>query len=179
MKAKEQDTLLKVYELAINEEHYFLDAHQTRIAFYSGIVTALVAGTVAGLFKAEEWYFVAMLCVGPILIFLISTIAVNGSFRMYQRYLEAVTTRAKIEQELGLTKTRWGEADSYWRFESLIPKRHIESREGHKSSEEFIKEYSTKGYHLWTISLFTWCKRLSIIGLPGIVFLAVWRFLDP
>lgn len=83
----EYEKLLKLYELAINEEHHFLDAHQNRIAFYSGVLSALVAGTVAGLFHASEWYHLAILCVGPVLIFVVSRIAIDGTFRLYQRFL--------------------------------------------------------------------------------------------
>ncbi len=97
------NNLLKLYELAINEEHHFLEAHQSRVAFYTGIVSALAAGTVAGLFQVTEWYHLLALCVGPLLIFVVSSIAIKGTLRLYQRFLEAVTTRAKIEQELGLT----------------------------------------------------------------------------
>jgi hypothetical protein len=56
----ENAKLLKLYELAINEEHHFLEQHQSRIAFYSGIVSALVAGTADGLFQASNgimWQF--------------------------------------------------------------------------------------------------------------------------
>jgi hypothetical protein len=100
---------------------------------------------------------VAILCAGPLLIFTISTIAIDGTFCLYQRFLEAITIRAKIEQELGLTKMRSDNADSsnsYWWLEPIIPLRHIESRKGCDSSDAFINEYSTKGYHLWTVRLF-------------------------
>ena len=56
MTGTEHEELFKLYEFAVNEEHHFLDAHQNRIAFYSGILSALVAGTVVGLFQASEWY---------------------------------------------------------------------------------------------------------------------------
>jgi len=142
--ATENEEFLKLYELAINEEHYFLKEHQTRIDFYFGIVSVLVAGTAAGLFQVSEWYHVAILCAcSPLLIFTITKIAIDGTFRSYQRFLETVTIRAKIEQELGLTKRCSGnvnDSDSFWQFEPIIPSRHIESRKDCESSDAFIKK---------------------------------------
>jgi hypothetical protein len=120
-----REELWKLYELAINEEHYFLKAHHDRAAFYSGIISALVAGTIAGIFRASEWYHFLALCTGPVLISMISAIAIEGTRRPYQRFLEAVTVRAKIEGELGLTKERSSNADEpdFWRREAIVPLR--------------------------------------------------------
>ncbi len=168
------EELLKLYELVINEEHYFLDAHQNRVAFYSGILSVLVAGTVAGFFQASEWYHLVFLCVGPVLIFVVSTIAIDGTFRIYQRFLEAITIRAKIEQELSLTKkhsVNTNVSGSYWQSEPIIPLRHIKSREDYESSNAFIKNHETKGYHLWTIRLFRGFQGVSALMFVGILSL--------
>ena len=180
MMTTNKDNLLKLYELAINEEHRFLEAHQARVAFYSGIVSALVAGTVAGLLHSSEWYQIAVLCVGPALIFAVSTIAIDGTFRLYQRFLEAITIRAKIEQELGLTRKCSSNAhatDLYWESEPIIPLRHIESRKSYESSDAFIKQNSTKGYHFWTVRLFRAFQGLSILMFVGIFTLVIWKVL--
>lgn len=180
MAPMENEKLLKLYELAINEEHHFLDAHQARVAFFSGILSALFAGTAAGLFQASEWYHFAILCIGPVLIFVVSRIAIDGTFRLYQRFLEAVTVRAKIEQELGLTKRRSGNADatdSYWQPEPIIPLRHIESRKRYKSSDAFVTGYSTKGYHRWTVRLYYGFQWLSVLMFVSILSLTVCKAL--
>lgn len=176
----ENEKLLKLLELAINEEHYFSDAHQSRIAFYSGILSSLVAGIAVGLFQASEWYHLAILCVGPLIIFAVSSFAIEGTFSLYRRFLEAVTVRAKIEQELGLTKRRSGNtggSDYYWQSEPIMPLRHIESRKRYKLSDDFIKEHSTKGYHLWTVRLFRGFQWLSVLMFLGILSLAIWKAL--
>jgi flagellar biosynthesis protein FliQ len=174
----EHEKLLKLYELAINEEHRFLNAHQNRVAFYSGILSALIAGTVAGLFQASEWYQFAILCFGPVLIFLISTIAIDGTFRLYQRFVEVVTTRAKVEQKLGLTEGHLGNsnaAHSYWQSEPLVPPRHIKSRRNSESSEAFIEKYSKRGYHLWTTRLFRGFQGISVLMFVGMLALTIWN----
>jgi len=130
---RENEKLLKLYELAIREQHYFLDRHQSRIAFYSGILSALLAGTAAGLYKASESYQLILLLIGPPIIFIVSAMAITSTFRIYRLFLEAVTIRAKIEQTLGLTKASRGHTetnDAYWDLEAVIPERYIKSRKG-------------------------------------------------
>lgn len=178
---KYKDDLIEFYKLVVDEEHYFLEAHQKRIAFYSGIVTALVAATIAGLFKATNWYQLLILCTGPILIFLIANIAIDGTFRFYQRFIETITIRAKLEQELGLTKSHSDTPDEielYWGSESIIPPRHIESRKKYESSKLFIDDNLKKGYHFWTIRLFRGFQYLSIIIIIFLLVLAVDAFMS-
>jgi len=167
----EHQKLLKLYELSINEEHHFLDAHQNRVAFYCGILSALFAGTVAGFFQASEWHHKAFLCIGPVLICALSAIAIKGTSRLYQRFLEAVTIRAKIEQELGLTKVpsvKTNVTDPYWQSEPITPPRHLKERKKFESSEIFIKKHKTRGYQLWTICWF-WCFLvIGVLMLVGI-----------
>ena len=174
----EREDLLKLYELAINEEHRYLDAHQKRIDFYTGILSALLTGTGVGLFQASEWYHFVFLCIAPVLIFTVSSIAIEGTFRVYQRLLEAITVRAKIEQELGLTSRQPGsadESDSYWRSEPIIPHRHIESRKKVESSKAFMDAYVTKGLQLWAGRLFRVFQWLSVGVLLGLLALAIWK----
>ena len=177
---EEYDKLLKLYELAVDEHHFYVATHQKRIEFYSGILSALLTGTVIGFLQASEWYHFALLCVGPVLIFAISAIAVQGIFRYYQRLLETITVRAKIEQRLGLTSKQPSGADvldSYWRSEPIIPHRHIESRGEHESSQAFIDAYVNKGYQLWARRLFRVFQWLSIVILFALLSLAIWKAL--
>ena len=176
MEIIEAEKFLKIYELIINEEHHYLKEHQTRISFYSGMITAFIAGIIAGIFQASEWFHFAILLVGPISIFSISKIAIDGAFRSYQRFLESITIRAKIEQELGLVNPRSSKRetlDSYWQSEPIIPIRHIKSREKFESSESFIENRKTKGYHLWTKRLFYIFQGVSILMFVVLVYLTI------
>jgi hypothetical protein len=184
MAAMEKDELnskelLKLYELAINEEHHFLKAHHDRAVFYWGIISALIAGTIAGVFNASEWYHFIALCIGPVLIFMVSAIAIKGTGRPYQRFLEAVTVRAKIQEELGLTKDRSSNADEadFWRREPIVPLRHMKSRKDRdcKTSREWVNKHLKRGYRLWTICLFLGFLVLSILMCNGILALAIYK----
>jgi hypothetical protein len=171
--------LIKLYALSINEEHHFIEAHQNRVAYYSGLATAIIAGLAAGLFQSSEWYHYAALTIGPVMLCAISIIAREGTFRLYQRFLEAVTVRAKLEQALDLTKKSFQTQDSeglYWKSEPIIAHRHIESRRAYNTSDEFIRQHAEKGYHGVTLRLFRGLQWLSIVMFIGLLSLAVWRF---
>ncbi|MCK4659468.1 MAG: hypothetical protein KAV82_08090 [Phycisphaerae bacterium] len=175
----DQDRLLKTYDLVVREEHYFLDAHQKRVAFCATLVLFLMAGTVVGVFMASRWYHFASLCAGPILVYVISSIARDACFRFYQRYLEAVTSRAKIEQDLGLTRPRLepaqpdAEQDVYWAAEPIIAPRHVISRKHYHTSEDFIRSNMKRGFHRWTERLFRGLEVFSGVAFVGLLFLAI------
>ena len=178
MSKPEHDELLNIYELIVGEEHYFLEAHQIRVAFYTKIVLGIVAVTVAGVFLASQWYHFAALCAGPILTYAISNIARDACFRFYQRFLETITTRAKIEQNLGMTQPQpeqAGAEDAYWPAEPLVAARHVTSRKRYRSSEIFIVSSMKKGFHRWTERLFRGFEVLSGVGFIGLLFLTVLK----
>ncbi|MGD2148372.1 MAG: hypothetical protein PVH41_16890 [Anaerolineae bacterium] len=52
----DSEDLLRLYEVTIGEMNFFLEAHQKRIEFCSGLVSALVTVTAVGLFQASKWY---------------------------------------------------------------------------------------------------------------------------
>ena len=179
MEITETEKFLKIYELIINEEHHYIKEHQTRVSFYTGIITAFIAGIIAGIFQASEWFHFLFLLVGPISIFFISIIAIKGVSRVYNRFLESITIRAKIEQELGLVNQRSKDKEySYWQSEPIIPTRHIESRKKCESSESFIKNKKTKDYQWWTTCLFYIFLVISILMFIGLVHLTIYYFLS-
>jgi len=174
------ENLVKLYELVVKEEHYYVDAHQDRIAFYMGLITAILAAIGAGILQASEWYHFLALCIGPILIFVVSKNAQSGIARFYQRFLETVTIRAKIEQELKLTQQSSNNLDAthlYWASEPIIAPRHFNSRRAYDSSETFVKEQLKKGYHSITMRLFGGFQWLSIPVFIGLLVLAIWAAL--
>jgi hypothetical protein len=170
------EDLLNIYALIVGEEQYFLKEHQIRVAFYSSIITLLFGGTVAALFEATQWYHIMFLALGPVLIIVISALAMDGTSRYYQRFLEAVTIKAKLQEKLGLTKEPYSEKYrcSYWSSESYIPVRHIESRKNYESSLSFVEDHSRKGYQLYVIRLF---RCFQILGILMLVMLIIILYL--
>jgi len=160
----------KLYEMAVNEEHVFLEAHHHRVQFYSSLISAVIAATVTGAVKAVVPFHYLLLTTGPVLVVGLSLLALEGTFRLYQRFLEAVAVRAKLEQAMGLTKIsdKTSTIDGYWTFEPLITGRHLEDRMRYSSSLEFIKSHHRSGYQKVTRILFI---TLAIVGFVLEVFL--------
>ncbi|MCK4664019.1 MAG: hypothetical protein KAT68_14215 [Bacteroidales bacterium] len=172
----ETEKNLKLLELAINEEQHFLQEHQSRIKFYMGLISTLIAATFAGFLNSKENFHYYALIIGPILILIISTFAIKGTYRLYQRFLEAITVRAKLEQELGLTERKDNKDKKvYWKTEPIISSRHIKSRMNSDSSENFIKKSSNKGYHLWTKYLFNLFQLISIVMMIGLFIIGICK----
>ena len=170
------DKLLKLYEITINEEHYFLKEHQSRIAFFTSIISALIGGTLYGMTQITEWYHAIAFIVVPVMIFVVSSLAIASSMRFYQRFLEAIITKAKTDQRLELTKSHWsnmGFKGTYWQDEPLIPPRHLKDRKKHKSSLKFFNEFKHRGYQKWVKLLFQTFQCLSVALMVGLILLAL------
>ena len=159
--------LEKLLETTISEEQYFIEAHQKRIQFYSSLISAILAATVAGFLKAEMWYQYAFLIVGPVMTISLSSIAMGGTYRLYQRFLEAVVMRAKVEQMSGMHETNSTEG-AYWEGESLVPTRHHENRTKHSTSKNFIEAYKNEGYQKSTRHLLFVFQAVSIVLILGL-----------
>jgi len=153
--------------------------HQGRVKFFFGVMSGIVAGTLAGLYKATLWYHFALMSLGPVLIFFTCSISIRGVFQLYQRFLEAVSVRAKIEQQLGMTQPlpKVTEND-YWLGEPIIAPRHFDSRNMHATSKEWVEAHSNQGYHLWTIRLFRGGQVLAFALLLVIVALSFNAYKD-
>lgn len=176
--ATEREGLMGLYELTVNEHHFYLEAHHKRVDFYSGLILALLTGTAVGLFQASAWYHYAYLCIAPLLMFIFSHIAIQGTKRVYRRLLETITVRAKLEQELGFTSSQPqgdGTPQAYWQSEPLIPQRHIDNRTEFESSKGFIAAYLPKGLQLWARCLFQLFQALSVVLLAGLLCLVIWN----
>ncbi|MDE3100113.1 MAG: hypothetical protein KGJ88_11630 [Verrucomicrobiota bacterium] len=154
--------LLKLLELAVQDEHQMLEAHQQRVQFYSSLISAILAATVAGAMQAKEHIHYLLLLAGPILVVALSVIAFGGTFRLYQRFLEAQVKKAKIEQALNLHKPVQDDSQDYWKGEPFVGTRHLVSRREHQSSQDFIRHNCRAGYQRYTILLFSTFIAIAI-----------------
>ena len=183
-----RNELLKIYELIINEEHFFLDAHHKRITFFTGIISTLLGITIYWFGQilsdpSSKGYISLTLLFLPILIIIVSRIAIESIFRFYQRFIESITYRAKIESELGLTQSRnykYGSRLTWQDFEEYIPPRYLKNRSKSKyfSSEDFINDHLDKGYQKWAIMLFRIFAYISIVLIHLILSFSIWKYLE-
>jgi hypothetical protein len=179
----EEEKLLRLYDLEIKREYCWVTEHQKRIAFFTGLISALVGGTVAGLLKADAWYYWTVLAMGPIIIVGVAKTARQGSDRVYKRWLETITTLMKIEKDLELADPRNsepGEQDNWVASEQFITKTHLDSRTGDefKTSEEWVDYHRTKKttYQGAANSLFQYATRLGWILFGIVVVVSVSKF---
>lgn len=138
---------LELLKLVAEEEHNALEAHQSRVQFIVGLLSALVAVDIAGLLQAQTLLHLSALALGPIAIVALALLGEEVSWKFYERFLRIVTMRAKLEQRLGLTARDSGALTTgYWRQEPVVPTPQIESRSRASSSAEWIESKRGTGY---------------------------------
>lgn len=169
--AKREDMLLKLYEHALGEQHYYLTKHYTYINLYTGLLSALVGATVLGFVGAKTALEYIFLCFGPASVIIVSLIAIWSGSRSYQAFLEAVSQRAKLEYRLRMMDSRAGEEDleRWWISEPLVATRHIASRDRYRSSLCFVEAEKTRGMQRVARVLF---GAFTCLGTFMLVFLA-------
>jgi hypothetical protein len=154
---------LELLKLAADEEHKALEAHQARVQFISGLLSALVAADIAGLLQAKSLLHYAALAVGPIAIIALARLGCEVSWQFYHRFLRSVTMRAKLEQRLGLTATSVdAPLIGYWAREPIVPTSHIESRARADDSRTWIETKRGTGYDGSARRLFTMFSWLAV-----------------
>ncbi|MFW9873119.1 MAG: hypothetical protein ACFFG0_08470 [Candidatus Thorarchaeota archaeon] len=182
MDESEEKKYLELYKIIVDEEHDFFKEHQKRIEFYIGLFSVLIVGIAFGLFLATEWYHFAYLSIVPVIIVVVSYLANKGTYRLYQRFIEAITMRAKIEQKLGLTEGKYkklkDKKSEYWQDEPIVSYRHLKARIKTKSSRDFFKRYRKKGYHKVTTILNYLIIGASTFILALFIFLMVIKLIN-
>jgi hypothetical protein len=126
----DRETNRFLYEQTLREEQFHLDEHQKRVAFFAGLISALLGATVAGFFNAKSDAHYAALLTGPILMFLVAGLGRDAAIRFYQRFLEAISQRAKLEYDLNMYELR-RPVGHWFESEPLVPGRHLDARKGH------------------------------------------------
>ena len=103
MKNSTQLDLQELLKMTVEEEHRELETHHKRVVFFGSAISGLILGTLVGVKFATNWEHFLILSIIPLLGVPLSRLGRQVSKQFYERFLSAVTTRAKIEQRLGLT----------------------------------------------------------------------------
>jgi len=158
---------MKLYELYINEEYKYIDAHQDRLKFYMSFISGLFAAIIAGILNSTNKIDFISLLIGPVVIIVLSSFAKKSIHRQYNRFLETVTQRSKVEKLLGLTSPLIPEteSESNWDKEPIIFERHLKSRSDFISSKDFVDKNVDKGYNKISKRLLFSVQVLAIVLL--------------
>ncbi len=168
--------LIKLYELAQQEEHFYIEGQVKRLAFYSGLVTAILGATVYRLFDCDRYYEVFALIIGPIVAIAVSILGICSASRYYRRGIEVVTKLAKLDQRLGLTGPNYGGSDpdhGYGAGEPLIPDAQLKSRKECGGDADFIERNKKGGDYINTRNVFVIVIIASSLLAVGLVVLGV------
>ncbi len=183
-KGADREDLWKLYKLTKHNMEWLLEAHQRRVAFYFGFLSALLVATVAGILNAEYWFHAAFLTIGPALGLLVAQIAKDGTYRFYRSFVEDVTTLAKIESRLGLDEPSClcdDPASRFWGTESLIAARHRDVREPYrcKTPSQFVRAKEHGGYQQATEALLQVVRWFCIVLLAAVIGMAIYLGFHP
>ncbi len=158
-----EDDIFRLYENTLSEERYFLSEHQIRLQFYLRIIMALLAGSAFGIYYFTIKLFVPLILAQIVTIY-ISYLGKKGSERLFQRFLEALTVRAKLEEDLQMITPRGNEG--HWTLsEPYVNKRHLNSRKQNSDSEEWVsvRLHSDNNYQKIANSLFRVVDVVAIV----------------
>ena len=176
-KVKEyEEHLFDLYKLYDGNEKHFLQEHQKYVAFFMSLISALLAATVAGVTKTDEWYYCVLMMLGPLAMLVVSYLAIDGTGRIYQRFLESITMLKKIQYDLGMNIPRKKEGN-WIEAECLLVERHKKSFAGNSSSD-WVHEKMEKGKNYYNITslLFRCTRILAIILIISIVLISYIKF---
>jgi hypothetical protein len=163
-------TLLKLYKIYVDEEHLYFKHYLTSIAFFWGIIYSIFALAIFGVVKATELLHFILLIFPFAVIIMVSVLGIKASTHLYENSLKSITSRAKIEEELGLTKKR--KNTSLWSDEPIVYPGFLgERNKFKKSSENFVKAKISVGYHKYLIGLYIIDIAFSLLIIIYLLYL--------
>jgi hypothetical protein len=177
----EKPDLLDLYKTTVSEQRSCAEDHHKRVVWFISILSTLGAATLAGVFKATLPEHYLVLLVGPAAMVFVSGIAQHGTRRIYQRFLECIEFRAKIEYRLGLMNANKDNSDSHLNYlgrEPMISSRHIADFEKVVSAEQWRQKCLAEGYQKHALNLFRQSQFIGILLCAAILCMATYRITE-
>ena len=171
------DELLRLYQIVDVRERSYRDDLFRFTNFYSAVCYAILGITLSGFISLHDkgWISIALLF-GPILTLCMCLLGMRVTGRIYHRIVEEISTKAKLENLLGLDKpltiTQFLGKEPCWpKDEALLPPRHAERRWREDNSAQFIAGASRSGFYrdnrlyFILIGIFSVLLGLSILAV--------------
>lgn len=165
----DKDNLIKVLELTMKEEQFYLGVFQKEVAFFWSTISAIVVASLVGLYKSTEWKHYLFLIIAPLMLIVLTSFIQYSLFRTYQRFVEVITTRAKLEAVLGFDNLIVPDNSKYWTGESILVKRHITDRSTYRTSQGFIDFVSERGLYRIYSQIMTFVKVISLVLIAVLI----------
>ena len=146
MEDKEKEFLQRLFETSFADESQHIQLEQKTLTLFTSIILALIGGVLFVLKDINDHFIqVLTLFIGGTLIIIFSILAIKAYRSNYRRHLEAVASRAKLEDLLELNDDKY-KGKYYWKDETLILTRYFEERSKYNSSKEFVNDRLKKGF---------------------------------
>lgn len=151
-----RDELWKLLQISIDEEYTYIKENQNRTALYAGFVMTILGASVAGALQAKAGAHWLALLAGPVVATGVAAIAIESARRFYQRFLEALSVRAKVEADLGLGSAppdAVAAARPYWKDKPYTAPRWLGGRLDSRWEDSPGSAPQTDGVQRWVNSL--------------------------
>jgi len=159
----DKELLLKLYELTFVDEAEHIRLGQRTLTLFTGLILAVVGGAlIVTRDIPEPTMKLASFLISGTLVLVLSYLGVRGYQSNYRRQLEAIASRAKLEDLLELGDTTKFGGKTYWKEEGLILRRFIVDRGQYTDSEQFVKDRVEKGFAVVAKTVY---GILSLVGV--------------
>lgn len=174
-----------VYRSVVDEQHRYLDRLQSRVRFYTGLLTTVIGGSLVGFVNLGPYPRVAVVVIGGILVYLTAALAQKGIRRTYRLFSECISTRHKIEHDLGLDLPRFGtserERGDWVERAPYVASRHLRSRKDSEfnlyasttESEKAIQKKSSSYRGITNVTFAVAQIIAAVMVILGFLFLAL------
>lgn len=165
-----------VYAAIVRESSDQARQHHSAVQIYTALLTALIAGVASVFVSGNGAASLVVGILGSGLGIYVAQTAVTFTFREYQLWLQIITMRAKLEQNLGLTVGGcMASRPDYWGKEPVVFPGHFASRTDYsESSRLWVEIRSRQGNQRVAELLFRAYQVafavIGILSLGGLVY---------
>jgi hypothetical protein len=179
----DKKTALELYTLFRQENSLWLGKHREHSQQYFTLVIAILAASIAAVpsFMTLHRWLLSLIIIGPLINLIFCRIGFFLCDRSYQAYLESISVQAKLEQIIGLTKSRQRARGNltpvFAEDEHFLPERWLDKSRDFATAGMFVEDKLNKGANKLIKQTFVFLAWLNlaaatIIGLVAFGFIS-------
>ena len=170
------ENLLKLYTSISNDEYELIKALMNYLKFFASLLMAIIGGTLFLQSKSDNTFITGTtFIIGGLLVCFISYLGLEAAKSNYRRQLESIVKRFKLECLMQLDNVNLTKTGDFFKGESFILPRYIESMKGYSDSRQFVKDKLKQGF-MKVIKKFYFV--MSIVGV-FIILIGVYYLINP